>query len=139
MELVAAIGKALVVAFLVFLLLLIARVTIVRALLVRFWYEVESFLGREPGDDVSVTYEERRHRLDFYGNRDDWIVRIPDAGAWAHVMPPWAGTRRDEIVGRLRRRAARRLILQDAPADGGCRVVWREKLAGGERKVQQLC
>src|SRR5262245_32138255 len=114
--LVTVLGAAVVVLgvvgvlILVLFLVLIVRVTLVRALLVRYRWDVHSFLGREPGDAIWLTYEEGRYSVDFFGSRDTRVVAIPDEATWTRMMPPWCLARRADVVGRLRRHADRKRV-----------------------------
>jgi hypothetical protein len=130
---------ALGIVFLVVILAAIVRVTLVHALLVRYHYDVHSFLGREPGDAIWVAYEEGRQLVEFFGSRDERLVAIPDEAAWVRLMPPWATGRRAEIVGRLRRHADRvRVTLRDADRSDGLAILWSEKQAGGRAELHRI-
>jgi hypothetical protein len=143
LEAVAAIVAYVVLAVgvvsLVGILVLLARVTIVRALLARFRYDVYSFMGREPGDGISVTYQEGPHRLEFFGSREERSIPVPGAASWAQIMPPWVTMRRDEILTRLRRHADRRRVtLRDAAAPSEVTVLWFETLVDGQSRVHRI-
>ena len=121
------------------LLVVIVRVTLVRALLVRWRYDVHSFLGREPGDAIWLTYEEGRDKIDFFGDRDARIVTLPDDATWARIMPPWCATRRSDIVRPLRRHADRvRVTLRESAVGDGLAILWTERPPEGRPQVHRI-
>jgi hypothetical protein len=120
-------------------LALLLRSTLVRTLLVRYRYDVYSFLGREPGDDIALNYAEGPHTIEFFGSREPRIVAIPDDAAWPRIMPAWCVARRGDVVGRMRRHADRRHIRlrESSTSDGHC-ILWIEKRLDGTKRRQAI-
>ena len=107
-------------ALTMFVVYLILRVTVVRRLLIRFAYEVDWSLGREPHDGIFVRYSEREHAIMFFGNNHDYVIQIPNDRLWLSVMPDWIRSRRPELIARMKRRTARLpLVYKDCASFGG--------------------
>ena len=86
-------------------------------------YLVEYFGGREPGDDISVTYFEKGKELHFFSNRDEMTFHLPNEELWDKTMPDFFKGKHQLVQERIKRKLPRKVAGKPIAEYSGDRFI----------------